>query len=165
MAKREVLESDISGELGAVTFTFGVEGTWYEIDLTDDEKKQLETQLRSYVERGRETAERKRTLAKPLVPETTVEERAQVREWGRKNGFQFAAAGRIPKDLQTAYDKAHKIQRDDAASSQDSVDPAEERAKVRVWARKKGLQVSDTGRIPKAVQAAYDEAHKQNRRK
>lgn len=162
MAKREVLESDISGQLGAVTFTFGVEGTWYEIDLTDEEKKKLEAQLKSYLDNGRQTG-RKRLSKKPAVPEMTVEERAQIRAWGRENGFEFAAAGRIPKDLQTAYDKAHRIQRGGVAAPKDELDPAEERAKIRAWARKKGFQVSDTGRIPKNVQAAYDKAHRIDR--
>jgi hypothetical protein len=30
---------------------------------------------------------------------------------------------------------------------------------VRAWARQNGHQVSDRGRIPASVQAAYDKAH------
>lgn len=110
MAKREVFESDISGKPDAATVTFGLEGEWYEIDLTDDERKQLETKLRSYLAKGRKAAP-KQPEKKPVVPETTAEERANIRAWGRENGFQFAEAGRIPKGLQAAYDKAHKNSR------------------------------------------------------
>jgi hypothetical protein len=32
--------------------------------------------------------------------------------------------------------------------------------KIRAWAREQGLEVNDKGRIPKAIQDAYEEAHK-----
>lgn len=36
---------------------------------------------------------------------------------------------------------------------------AEERDKIREWAKKEGHEFADRGRIPKAVMNAYDEAH------
>lgn len=110
MAKREVVESDISGKPEAATVTFGLEGEWYEIDLTDDERKQLETKLKSYLTKGRKAAP-KQPEKKRTVPAMTPEEREEVRAWGRENGFDPPAFGRIPKQLQAAYDKAHKINR------------------------------------------------------
>jgi hypothetical protein len=110
MAKREVFESDISGKPDAATVTFGLEGEWYEIDLTDDEKKQLESKLRSYLTKGRKAAP-KQPEKKRMVPAMTPEEREKIRAWGRENGFDVPEFGRIPKQLQAAYDKAHKIDR------------------------------------------------------
>ena len=109
MATRSVVESDISGKPGAVTVTFGLTDTWYEIDLTDEEKKKLEETLKTYLSKGRKatkTAEKKR-----LVPETTPEEREQIRAWAKKEGFDLADRGRIPKKILAAYDKALKIDR------------------------------------------------------
>jgi hypothetical protein len=110
MAKREVFESDISGKPDAATVTFGLEGEWYEIDLTDDEKKKLQSALRSYVAKGRKAAT-KQPEKKRMVPAMTPEEREKIRAWGRENGFDVPEFGRIPKQLQAAYDKAHKIDR------------------------------------------------------
>ena len=110
MAKREVVDSDLSGKTDAATVTFGLDGTWYEIDLTDDEKKKLESALKSYLTAGRKAAP-KQPEKKRMVPETTPQEREEIRAWGRKNGHETPEFGRIPKGLQAAYDKAHKIDR------------------------------------------------------
>lgn len=109
MAIRSVVESDLSGKSEAETVTFGLGDTWYEIDLTEDEKKNLQQALKTYVEAGRRAA--KPGGKRRLVPQTTPEERATIRAWGRENGFEFAERGKIPKELQKAYDEAHDIQR------------------------------------------------------
>ncbi|MGI8307001.1 histone-like nucleoid-structuring protein Lsr2 [Saccharopolyspora hattusasensis] len=109
MAKREVVESDISGKPDATTVTFGLADTWYEIDLTEDEKKKLEATLKTYLSKGRKA--QKKGEKKQVVPETTPEEREQIRAWAKEQGFEFAERGRIPKSVQAAYDKAHKIKR------------------------------------------------------
>jgi hypothetical protein len=109
MAIRSVVESDISGKPDAATVMFGLEGDWFEIDLTDEEKKKLEQALKPYLTKGRKPTnqgEKKR-----VVPETTAEERDVIRAWAKSKGFAFAPRGRIPKDVMAAYDKAHKIKR------------------------------------------------------
>lgn len=107
MAIRKVIESDLSGREDAKTVTFGLGDTWYEVDLTKDEQKQLEEMMSTYLKAGRKAEQG--APKKPLVPETTPEERERIREWGRENGFEFAERGRIPKKLQRAYDEAHGI--------------------------------------------------------
>ncbi|MEU6261880.1 histone-like nucleoid-structuring protein Lsr2 [Saccharopolyspora shandongensis] len=109
MAKREVVESDLSGKPDAATVTFGLAGTWYEIDLTDEEKKKLEQVLKTYLTKGRQASEKHEK--KRVVPETTPEEREEIRAWARQKGYEFAERGRIPKNVLAAYDKAHKINR------------------------------------------------------
>lgn len=110
MAIRSVVESDLSGKTDASTFTFGVGDVWYEIDLTKDERQKFEESLKGYVAKGRKAS--KDQPKKRFVPETTSEERAQIREWGREHSFEFAERGKIPKALQKAYDEAHGIERD-----------------------------------------------------
>lgn len=110
MAIKSVIESDLSGKQGASTFTFAVGDTNYEIDLTKEEGEEFESYLRGYAKKGRKaTAEGSK---KPVVPDTTPEERVQIREWGRKNGFTVPERGKIPKEVQRAYDEAHDIERE-----------------------------------------------------
>jgi DNA phosphorothioation-dependent restriction protein DptG len=109
MAKREVVESDISGKPDAATVTFGLEDTWYEIDLTEEEKKKLLQTFKTYVTKGRKATTT--GVKKRVVPDTTPEERDAIRAWARDHNFEFAERGRIPKEVMAAYDKAHKIKR------------------------------------------------------
>lgn len=111
MAMRKIIESDISGKTEAATVTFGLGDTWYEIDLTAEEEKQLESALKTYLKAGRK-AEPKKPEKKKMVPETTPEERDAIRAWGRKNALDVPPYGRIPKDVMAAYDKAHNIKRE-----------------------------------------------------
>lgn len=108
MATRKIIESDLSGKTGAATVTFGMDGTWYEIDLTDAERKALEKAMADYRTKGRKT---RRTVS-PAVPQTSAEEREEIRTWGRENGFEFNKVGRIPRRVQLAYDEAHNIKRE-----------------------------------------------------
>ncbi|MFJ5725859.1 Lsr2 family protein [Streptomyces sp. NPDC093149] len=109
MAIRSIVESDLSGKPDATTVTFGLGDTWYEIDLTAKEQKDLEDALKSYLKVGRK-AERK-PAKKRVVPETTAEEREKIREWAREEGLELAERGRIPKTVQKAFDEAHSIDR------------------------------------------------------
>ncbi len=112
MAIRTVRESDLSGQSQASTVTFGFEDTWYEIDLTKDERKQLEKALADYLNKGRKTTNQIRTRKKRTVPGTTAEERDQIRAWAREQGLELSVKGQIPVKVVDAYDKAHGIARD-----------------------------------------------------
>lgn len=107
MAIRSVIESDLSGEADAATFTFGVGETWYEIDLTDEERKQLEESLKGYVKASRKATNR--PAKKKVVPDTSVEEREKIRIWAKENDYELAEYGRIPKHILVAYFEAHGI--------------------------------------------------------
>lgn len=110
MAIKSVVESDLSGKQGASTFTFAVGDTMYEIDLTKEERDEFENYLRGYAKKGRKAS--LEGTKKPVVPETTAEERVEIRNWGRENGFEVPERGKIPKEVQRAYDKAHDIERE-----------------------------------------------------
>ncbi|WP_406004610.1 Lsr2 family protein [Streptomyces sp. NBC_00987] len=109
MAIRSIVESDLSGKPDAATAVFGLGGTWYEVDLTPEERKKLEQALEPYLKVGRKAD--KKPTKKQVVPETTAEEREEIRKWAKKKGLEFAERGRIPKTVQKAYDEAHKIDR------------------------------------------------------
>ncbi|MEV0443542.1 Lsr2 family protein [Streptomyces spectabilis] len=109
MAIRSIVESDLSGKPDAATVTFGLGDIWYEVDLTAEEQKGLEDALKSYLEVSRKAG--KPAPKKRFVPETTTEERDKIREWAKKEGYEFAQFGRIPKKVMKAYDEAHGIDR------------------------------------------------------
>ncbi|MGW2986446.1 histone-like nucleoid-structuring protein Lsr2 [Streptomyces goshikiensis] len=109
MAIRSIVESDLSGKPDAATATFGFGDTWYEVDLTAEERKKLEEALKPYLKVSRKAG--KAATKKRVVPETTPEERDKIREWAKKEGYEFADRGRIPKTVMKAYDEAHGIDR------------------------------------------------------
>ncbi|MFG3403714.1 Lsr2 family protein [Streptomyces sp. NPDC048142] len=109
MAIRSIVESDLSGKPDAATVTFGLGDTWYEVDLTPEEQKGLEDALKSYLKVSRKAG--KAAPKKRVVPETTPDERDKIREWAKKEGYDFADRGRIPKTVMKAYDEAHGIDR------------------------------------------------------
>ncbi|WP_051215407.1 Lsr2 dimerization domain-containing protein [Granulicoccus phenolivorans] len=108
MSVREVRESDLSGAPDAATVAFGVDDHWYEIDLTETERRHLETLLGKYIDKGRPT---EAPLPRPRVkwPETTPEEREEIRTWalGTKRWPKLRPYGRIPKEVTAAYREAH----------------------------------------------------------
>lgn len=110
MAIRSIVESDLSGKPDAATATFGLGDTWYEVDLTPEERKKLEEALKPYLKVGRK-AGKAAPVKMQVVPETTAEERDKIREWAKKEGYEFAERGRIPKKVMKAYDEAHGIDR------------------------------------------------------
>ncbi|MGW0920631.1 histone-like nucleoid-structuring protein Lsr2 [Streptomyces sp. NPDC002755] len=111
MAIRSIIESDLSGKPDAATQRFGLGDTWYEIDLTPEEQKKLEEALKPYLKVSRKAEKTTPTPKRRVVPETTTEERDKIREWAKKEGYEFAERGRIPKKVMKAYDEAHDIDR------------------------------------------------------
>ncbi|MGW6602878.1 histone-like nucleoid-structuring protein Lsr2 [Streptomyces sp. NPDC055036] len=109
MALRTIIESDLSGQPDASTYTFGLGDTWYEVDLTVEEQKGLEAELKKYLKVSRK-AGRKPARGRE-VPQTTGEEREEIRDWAKKQNLEVAEFGRIPKTIQKAYDDAHSIDR------------------------------------------------------
>lgn len=108
MSTRTVLVSDLSGQQEATRITLGHAGEWREIDLTEPEKRDLESLLEPYINAGRWIGPTLTPVKKRVVPETTAAERDEIRDWGHKQGFEFSDYGRIPKRVYNAYLAAHK---------------------------------------------------------
>lgn len=106
MTKRTVFESDFSGQGGAQPTLLGYEGAWFEVDLTDDERGELNRLLAPYISVGRRTLD-PGTARRRAVPDTTNEERETVRAWAREHGYEIASYGRIPKKVFAAYQEAN----------------------------------------------------------
>jgi Lsr2 len=111
MAQKVVTQitSDLSGDENARTYTFQVEGVGYEIDLTENEKHDLDEALYQFVQAGRRVSgSRGRVAGTPSrASSNRRQDLDQVRAWAKDNGFEVAARGRVSKKVIEAYDAAH----------------------------------------------------------
>lgn len=99
-----VLVDDIDGSEAEETVSFGLDGTTYEIDLNSTHAAALREALATYVGHGRKaTGSRRGRRASGSSSSNTK----QVREWAKANGMEVSERGRIPADVQQAYDAAH----------------------------------------------------------
>lgn len=103
------LVDDLDGSEAGETVEFGLDGAFYEIDLSEDNAERLRDALAEYVEHARRSGGRKRSgrvAAVGRAPRTASADREQnqaMREWARKQGMTISDRGRIPKEVAEAY--------------------------------------------------------------
>lgn len=90
---------------------FSLDGKHYELDLTDSNAANLREALALYVASARRVSKEgkpysKSQLAKTAAPLKPGQSNA-IRSWAGKHGLRVNEKGRIPSDLQEAYDAAH----------------------------------------------------------
>lgn len=101
------LVDDLDGSEAEETVEFGLDGAFYEIDLSEDNAERLRDSLGEYVEHARRAGGRKRA-GRPAgrAPRTASADREQnqaIREWARKQGMNVSERGRIPKEVTDSY--------------------------------------------------------------
>ena len=113
------LVDDLDGTEADESVSFGLDGTAYEIDLTEANAQKLRDALGVYVAHarradGRRTAApRTRTRAaksggaKPARTAPDREQTAAIREWARSNGHEVSERGRLSAAVIEAYQAAH----------------------------------------------------------
>jgi hypothetical protein len=104
MAQRVVvtISDDLDGGQAAETIAFGLDGKFYEIDLSSANADKLRTDLLPYVEAGRRRSRSGKAYRRtPIAPDP-----ATVRAWARSNGFEVPPRGRIPKKVYEAFTQA-----------------------------------------------------------
>jgi hypothetical protein len=100
-----VLVDDIDGGDADETVTFGLDGTSYEIDLSEKHAAKLRDALAPYVGHARRVGGR-RTGAKRASNGSGPSAR-EVREWARENGWDLSDRGRVSAEVRQAYEAAH----------------------------------------------------------
>lgn len=97
--KYQVVEvlSDLSGETGASTTTYALNGQSYSIDLTEAEAHEFGMLLAPYIAVSAVGKRRGPRLR------STPEETALIRTWAKKNGYPLTPAGRVPMATRLAY--------------------------------------------------------------
>jgi ABC-type phosphonate transport system ATPase subunit len=129
MARRIVhqLVDDLDGtvlEIGSgETVLFSLDGTAYEIDLTDDNAAALREALAPYIAAGRSVSARTSGGARSSgggrasgssggsagrrQRRSGQRDYGPVREWAAKNGYTLSERGRVPAAVLDAYDAAN----------------------------------------------------------
>lgn len=113
MARRIVhqLVDDIDGTLLEVgdgeTVHFSLNGTAYEIDLTNAHAEELRAALEPYIQAGRRASAGGGRPTAPRRRAARNSDVGEIREWAKKNGFKVSERGRIPADIMDAYRAAN----------------------------------------------------------
>lgn len=103
------LIDDLDGSDADQTIEFGLDGAFYEIDLSEDNAERLRETLADFIDSGRKSGGRGRgrkargggTKASNVTADR--EQNQAIRDWARKNGFQVSERGRIPAEVLEAY--------------------------------------------------------------
>jgi hypothetical protein len=117
MAQRIAVEliDDLDGSEATETVPFGIGGSTYEIDLTDDHGDDLGTVLEPYVTHARVTVGRKRrrlaagprTIRVSVIPAVQApapsSDPAVIRRWPASNGVRVSTRGRISASVLAQY--------------------------------------------------------------
>jgi hypothetical protein len=114
MARKTVVQfiDDLDGSEAAGTVTFGLDGTNYEIDLSDSHAAELRDAVARYIAAARKVgraAPRGRALR--VVPAAAParadrEQSAAIREWARASGYKVSDRGRISAEITEAFHAA-----------------------------------------------------------
>lgn len=97
-----ILIDDIDGNDADETVSFALDGASYEIDLSSANAAKLREALAPYVGHARKVAGTARRAARRSTKSV-----ADVRAWAESQGYELASRGRIPREIQAAYDAAH----------------------------------------------------------
>jgi len=115
MARRIVhqLVDDIDGTVLEVgegeTVLFSLDGTAYEIDLTDGNAAAFREALAPYLAAARSISSARSSSGSGggKRRRTGQQDYSAVREWARSNGYQVSERGRVPASVLEAYEAAH----------------------------------------------------------
>ena len=103
-----VLVDDLDQSDAAETVLFGLDGTAYEIDLSEKNAAGLRDALAPYLAHARKAASGgrrgRRTAAKSAPASVSARD---IREWARANGYEVPDRGRVAAEVRQAYEAAH----------------------------------------------------------
>lgn len=111
-----MLEDDLTGEAledgAGDTVTFALDGTSFEIDLSDDNAALMREALSRYTAAARKVSTTGRRSAgntggAKRASANGRSELAAIREWAKANGHEVSERGRIAGAVVQAYDAAH----------------------------------------------------------
>ena len=116
MAQKVIREfvDDIDGSEAERTFTFAVDGSHYEIDLSSQNIKEFHEAIAGFVESARKVKASglgrgvRKTRSSTSGSGRSREQIQAVREWARQQGHRINDRGRIPASIQQAFDQAHQ---------------------------------------------------------
>ncbi|WP_369140616.1 histone-like nucleoid-structuring protein Lsr2 [Modestobacter versicolor] len=110
-----ILSDDLDDSISAdETVTFALDGTTYEIDLSEKNAGEMRDVFGKYVNAARKVSSRGtrasgagRSRATGGGGRMDREQAGAIREWARKNGHEVSDRGRIPAAVVEAFEAAH----------------------------------------------------------
>lgn len=100
------LIDDLDGTTADETVKFSLDGTDYEIDLTEGHASELREQIGRFVSAARKTRAERRTSA-PATAALGRQRTQQIRAWAQAQGMTVNNRGRLNAGIVDAYEKAH----------------------------------------------------------
>lgn len=106
MAQRTEIQliDDLDGSPADTTVRFGVDGTAYEIDLSDAHAQELREAFQPYVDVARRTSGAGRRPARTRGGDQPSP--STVRAWARSEGIEVSDRGRVPAELIVRFKSA-----------------------------------------------------------
>ena len=112
-----ILSDDLDDSISAdETVSFALDGTTYEIDLSEKNANEMRDVLGKYVSAARKVSSRGTRASGAGRSRATGgggggrmdrEQAGAIREWARKNGHEVSDRGRIPASVVEAFESAH----------------------------------------------------------
>lgn len=112
-----ILSDDLDDDTPAdETVTFSLDGTTYEIDLSEKNAGEMRDVFAKYVDAARKVSSRGTRASGAGRSKATGgggggrmdrEQAGAIRDWARKNGHEVSDRGRIPGTVVDAYEAAH----------------------------------------------------------
>jgi hypothetical protein len=109
MAQKHIVQliDDLDGVEAQETVSFSLDGTRYEIDLSEDNATRLRESLAVYIASARRSTRYGGASTGRRTHRADREQTAAIREWARNNGHPIGDKGRIPSSVLDAYHAAH----------------------------------------------------------
>ena len=98
------LVDDLDGGAASETVTFGLDGQFFEIDLSAKNAKKLRSELAIFIEHGNRVNARAggRGAGRRAAAGSTEQNRA-IRQWAQAKGYDVAGRGRLRQDIVDAF--------------------------------------------------------------
>ena len=114
MAKKTLIIDDLTGESGARTRRFCLDGVSYEIDLTDVSFSDLRAALKPFIRAARTVSGPTTSTSsssgstspsgrKPRRSKGPVGDHTVIRAWAKANGVAVTERGRVPETTRQAW--------------------------------------------------------------
>ena len=102
VARKTVVEwvDDIDGSEASETVTFTIDGSRYEIDLSEENAAKLREVMSGWIEASRRSTHRK---ARGSAAKHDASESTDARKWAIDNGFDVGPRGRLRSEVLDAY--------------------------------------------------------------
>jgi hypothetical protein len=108
MSQKVTLVDDLNGEPADDTHLFSLDGSTYEIDLTAVNAGLLYEALQPFIDKARKVAKKAPARAGASLGERRSPALlGEIRDYGRRHGREVSDFGRIPRDLEEEFWKAH----------------------------------------------------------